>query len=67
MAGNHGSTSNVEGGLSVVDRVLTAFVTAVGAEVGYANIANHLQETLLVKRDRSEAALERALFEVEQA
>lgn len=53
--------------LSVVDRVLTAFITAVAAEDGYGEIASRLKATLLNKRDLSEAALERALFEVEQS
>lgn len=53
--------------LSVVDRVLTAFVTAVAAEDGYDEIASRLKATLLNKRDLSEAALERSLFEVEQS
>lgn len=53
--------------LSVVDRVLTTFTKAVATEDGFGDIAVRLKATLLDKRDLSEAALERALFEVEQS
>lgn len=52
---------------SVVDRVLIAFTKAVGEEDGYGDIAIRLKATVLDERDLSEAALERALFEVEQS
>jgi len=52
--------------LSVVDRVLTEFINAVAAEDGYLEISARLKDGILEKRDFSEAALERALFGVEQ-
>jgi hypothetical protein len=52
--------------LSVVDRVLAEFTKALAEEEGFGDIANRLKETLLDKRDMSEAALGRAIFEVEQ-
>ncbi|MGO8089719.1 hypothetical protein AB9E29_21595 [Rhizobium leguminosarum] len=52
--------------LSVVDRVLVEFIDAVAAEDGYSEISVRLKHTMLDERDFSEAALERALFGVEQ-
>lgn len=52
--------------LSVVDRVLTEFINAVAAEDGYSEISARLKDAILEKRDFNEAALERALFGVEQ-
>lgn len=52
--------------LSVVDRVLTEFIKAVAAEDGFSEISARLKDTILEKRDFNEAALERALFGVEQ-
>lgn len=54
-------------GLSVVDRVLILFTKTVGEVDEYADIAQRLRETLIDKRDMTEAALERALFQVEQS
>ncbi|QGJ72873.1 hypothetical protein [Sinorhizobium meliloti] len=52
--------------LSVVDRVLTEFINAVAAEDGYSEISARLKDAILEKREFNEAALERALFGVEQ-
>lgn len=59
--------TGVDSDLSVVDRVLTEFTEAVAGEDGYADVAKRLRIALLEKRDVSEAALERALFDVEQS
>lgn len=48
--------------LSVVDRVLTAFTTAVESEEGLADTAQRLVDTLIRKKDLSEAAISQALF-----
>jgi hypothetical protein len=53
--------------LSVVDRVITAFTKAVAEQDGLAEVASRLSETLIVKKDLSEAAILRALFEGNQA
>lgn len=46
----------------VVQRVLDAFVSAVAAEEGYAEVAARLRDSLAKKGGRSEAALKTALF-----
>ena len=48
--------------LSVLDRVLTAFTTAVESEEGLADTAQRLVDTLITKKDLSEAAISQALF-----
>lgn len=53
--------------LSVIDRVLSAFSEAVAATEGFEDVAKRLAETLIAKKDLSEAALHRALFEADQA
>ncbi len=52
--------------LSVVDRVLLAFTSEVTEREGLGDVGTRLADTLLVKKDFSEAALQRALFEVDQ-
>lgn len=66
MADQAAGQSKDENALSVVDRVLAAFVKAIGEEDGYGDVAERLRATLLDKRDMNEAALARALFEVEE-
>ncbi|MDO9338639.1 MAG: hypothetical protein Q7T61_19780 [Caulobacter sp.] len=53
--------------LSVIDRVFSAFTEAVGATEGLEDVSKRLAETLIAKKDLSEAALHRALFETDQA
>lgn len=53
--------------LPVVERVFKAFVDAVANEADCMEIADRLKTTILDKHDFSEAALERALFGVEQS
>lgn len=53
--------------LSVVDRVLSAFTEAVAATEGLEDVSKRLAETLITKKDLSEAALHQALFEADQA
>lgn len=53
--------------LSVIDRVLSAFTGAVAATEGLEDVSKRLAETLITKKDLSEAALHRALFEADQA
>jgi hypothetical protein len=53
--------------LTVVERVLRAFVEAVANESDCVEIADRLKTTLLEKHDFGEAALERALFGAEQS
>jgi len=53
--------------LSVGDRVFSAFTEAVAAAEGLEDVSKRLAETLIVKKDLSEAALHRALFEADQA
>jgi len=53
--------------LSVIDRVLSAFTEAVAATEGLEDVSKRLDETLITKKDLSEAALYRALFEADQA
>lgn len=60
------SVADAEDTLSVLDRVLVEFMKALAEEEGFGDIANRLKETLLDKRDMSETALGRAIFEVEQ-
>jgi hypothetical protein len=49
--------------MSVTDRVLTAFIEALLTDDAYKDIAARLNETLLVKRNFTEAALRSALFD----
>ncbi|MBS3025645.1 hypothetical protein [Acidiphilium multivorum] len=66
MVDTEGSVADAEDALSVVDRVLVEFTKVLAEEEGFGDIANRLKETLLDKRDMSETALGRAIFEVEQ-
>lgn len=66
MTEQHKIDTTESSDLSVVDRVLTEFINAVAAEDGYSEISARLKDAILEKRDFSEAALERALFGVEQ-
>lgn len=52
--------------LSVIDRVLAAFTEAVAATDGHDDVSKRLADTLITKKDLSEAALHRALFEADQ-
>lgn len=51
-----------DGGASVVDRILGAFLTKVETEDGLNDVGGRLRKTLLEKRDDSEAALKAAMF-----
>lgn len=50
------------GGASIVDQILGAFLTKVEAEEGLNDVGARLRETLLETRDDSEAALKAAMF-----
>ncbi|WP_186442350.1 hypothetical protein [Methylorubrum populi] len=52
--------------LSLVDRIFTAFINALAVTEGCSGISERLRVTLLDDRDMSEAALDRALFDVHQ-
>lgn len=56
-----------ESAFSLVERILAAFIKSVDEEEGYGDVAKRLTQILLDERELSEAALERALFEVEQS
>jgi hypothetical protein len=59
--------AEAEAELSVMDRVFSAFTEAVAATEGLENVSKRLAETLIAKKDLSEAALHRALFDADQA
>jgi len=50
------------GGASVVDQILSAFLTKVEAEDGLNDVGGRLRKALLETRDDSEAALKEAMF-----
>jgi hypothetical protein len=60
------SKIEAEAELSVIDRVLSAFTEAVAATDGLDDVSKRLADTLITKKDLSEAALHRALFEADQ-
>lgn len=60
------SKVEAEAELSVIDRVLSAFTEAVAATEGLDDVSKRLADTLITKKDLSEAALHRALFEADQ-
>ncbi|MGZ2457768.1 hypothetical protein [Rhizobium anhuiense] len=66
MAEQEKADATERNNLSVVDRVLIEFIDAVAAEDGFSEISARLKHAILDARDFSEAALERALFGVEQ-
>lgn len=59
--------AEAEAELSVIDRVLSAFTRAVAATEGLEDVSRRLTETLITKKDLSEAALHRAIFEADEA
>jgi hypothetical protein len=59
--------AETEAELSVIDRVLSAFTKAVAATESLEDVSKRLAETLITKKDLSEAALHRAIFEADQA
>lgn len=65
MADTEVSVAYVDDTISVVERVFVEFTKALAEEEGFDDIASRLKETLLDKRDMGEAALGRAIFEVE--
>ena len=66
MTETNGDSGEHSPELSVVDRVLTAFTTAVAEQDGLADVARRLAESLIDKKDLSEVAIQRALFEVDE-
>ncbi|MCK2056252.1 hypothetical protein [Methylobacterium sp. 37f] len=54
------------GDLSLVDRIFATFIDALAGTADCADIAERLKVTLMVDRDLSEAALDRALFDAQQ-
>lgn len=54
------------GDLSLVDRIFASFIDALAGKADCADIAERLRDTLIVDRDLSEAALDRALFDTQQ-
>jgi hypothetical protein len=58
--------AEAEADLSVTDRVLSAFIEAVAATDGLGDVSKRLADTLIAKKDLTEAALHRALFEADQ-
>ncbi|WP_433932970.1 hypothetical protein [Brevundimonas diminuta] len=67
MTGPIEPKGEAEAELSVIDRVLSAFTDAVAATEGLEDVSERLAETLISKKDLSEAALHRALFDADQA
>lgn len=65
MTVNIDSKVEADADLSVINRVLSAFTEALAAD-GLDDVSKRLAETLIAKKDLSEAALHRALFEADQ-
>lgn len=59
--------ANPNAEVSVVERILSAFVAAVSAEEGFEEIAHRLNSKLIEEKDHSESALEVALFGAAQS
>ncbi|WP_331302778.1 hypothetical protein [Methylobacterium oryzae] len=55
-------TANPSEKVSVVERILSAFVAAVSAEEGFEEISHRLQLKLIEEKDHTDDALEMALF-----